>query len=310
MGNGSSEKSLPGRPASRRARRGCPAARVILGILLPFAGIRLFSAAAGPVSKLAAQDLLRNLKNKTFSGDRIDLRFADAGLIEILNKFQEVSGLVFKVGPAVDPAQFPPRRYNFLGHPWDRALDAVLTDFGLELRLRGGALWVDPFTPEGDKAIPAFLIGSLTAAAAAGAAIWILAWRRRRRRAQERERKITLDPEAVDNAIQRLKYMFQVEKAYRNGRLSLDSLAERLNLQPYQLSGIINSRMGKSFTEFVADYRIDDVKKRLADPGESANILNIAYDAGFGTKASFNRIFKERTGLTPSEFRRKTPADK
>jgi len=36
-----------------------------------------------------------------------------------------------------------------------------------------------------------------------------------------------------------------------------------------------------------------------------ADHLNIAYDAGFGAKASFNRIFKERIGQTPSEFRRK-----
>ncbi|MCK7514990.1 MAG: helix-turn-helix domain-containing protein [Desulfobacterales bacterium] len=64
--------------------------------------------------------------------------------------------------------------------------------------------------------------------------------------------------------------------------------------------------MGRSFTELVADYRVDEIKKRLSDPDETANILNIAYDAGFGTKASFNRIFKDHTGLTPSEFRRKT----
>ncbi len=104
--------------------------------------------------------------------------------------------------------------------------------------------------------------------------------------------------------------MFQVEKVHRNDRISLDSLSERLGLQPYQLSGIINSRMGRSFSELVADYRVDEVKKRLLDPEEKANILNIAYDAGFGTKASFNRVFKERTGLTPSEFRRKNPSPK
>jgi AraC-like DNA-binding protein len=101
--------------------------------------------------------------------------------------------------------------------------------------------------------------------------------------------------------------MFQVEKAYRNGKMSLDSLSERLGLKSYQLSGIINNRFGNSFTEFVADYRLEEVKKRLGDPAETASILNIAYDAGFGTKASFNRTFKERTGLTPSEFRKKPP---
>lgn len=270
------------------------------------AGLVLVLAGSGAAaSKLSARDLVHNLKNKTFTGDRIELRFTDAGLVEILAKFEEISGLVFKIGPSVDPEGSGLRRYNFLGYPWDQAIGAVLSDFGLELRLKGGELWVDRFTPEGDRTVSAFVIGSVTAAALACGLALALAWRRRRRRAQGRAQKISLDPEAIENAAQRLTYMFQVEKIYRNGRISLDSLSERLGLQPYQLSGIVNSRMGRSFTELVADYRVDEVKKRLSDPDESANILNIAYDAGFGTKASFNRVFKELTGLTPSEFRRK-----
>jgi AraC-like DNA-binding protein len=263
---------------------------------------------AGP--KLSAQDLIHNLRNKTFTGERTDLRFENARLAEILAKFEETSGLAFNISPGIDLTGERPRAYNFLGYPWDRALDAVLTDYGFELRLRGGGLWVDHFTPESRKTRSAFFVGSVTAAALACAVLIVLAWRRRRRRAQARVQKISLDPEAVETAVQRLTYMFQVEKIYRNGRISLDSLAERLDLQPHQLSAIVNSRLGRSFTELVSDNRVEEVKKRLSDPAEKANILNIAYDAGFGTKASFNRIFKERTGLTPSEFRRKSLAAK
>jgi len=285
-----------------------PAARaaVLLCALHP-AGTALVQAAsaqeAGP--RLSARDLVHNLRTKTFTGERMDLRFTDARLAEILAKFEEAGGLAFKISPAIDLSGEGFRAYNFLSYPWDRALDAVLTDYGFELRLRGGELWVDHYTPESRRTLSAFFIGSITAAALACTVLLVLAWRRRRRRAQARTQKISLDPEAVETAVQRLTFMFQVEKIYRNGRMSLDSLAERLGLQPHQLSAIVNSRLGRSFTELVADYRVEEVKKRLADPGEKANILNIAYDAGFGTKASFNRIFKERTGLTPSEFRRK-----
>ena len=129
--------------------------------------------------------------------------------------------------------------------------------------------------------------------------------RKRRRRNRDRERKITLDPETAEETVQRLNYLFQVEKIYRNSRLSLNALAERLSLQNYQLSGIINGRMGRTFTDLVADFRVAEVKKRLSDPEETSNILDIAFDAGFGTKAAFNRIFKDRTGLTPSEFKKK-----
>lgn len=273
------------------------------------AGLALVLSGSGrAASELTARDLVRNLQNKTFSGDPVELRFRDAGLAEILAKFEEVSGLVFHISPAVDLSRGGLRQYNFLGYRWDQALGAVLSDFGLEIRLKGGELWVERFTPERDRTVSAFVIGSVTAAALACGLALAYAWRRRRRRAQVRAQKISLAPEAIETAAQRLNYMFQVEKVYRNDRISLDSLSERLGLQPYQLSGIINSRMGRSFTELVADYRVDEVKKRLLDPEEKANILNIAYDAGFGTKASFNRVFKERTGLTPSEFRRKNPS--
>jgi AraC-like DNA-binding protein len=270
--------------------------------------VLLLAVAAAPAAKLSARDLVHNLKNKTYSGDPVELRFTDAGLVEILAKFEEISGLVFKIGPSVDMERSGLRHYNFLGYRWDQALGAVLSDFGLEIRLKGGELWVERFTPERDRTVSAFVIGSVTAAALACGLALAYGWRRRRRRAQVRAQKISLAPEAIETAAQRLNYMFQVEKVYRNDRTSLDSLSERLGLQPYQLSGIINSRMGRSFTELVADYRVDEVKKRLSDPEEKANILNIAYDAGFGTKASFNRVFKDRTGLTPSEFRRKNPS--
>jgi len=277
---------------------------------MSLAAIVLVVAGASAASKLTARDLVHNLKNKTYSGDPVELRFTDAGLVQILAKFEEISGLVFKIGPSVDLIRSGLRHYNFLGYRWDQALGAVLSDFGLEVRLKGGELWVERFTPERDRTVSAFVIGSVTAAALACGVALALAWRRRRRRAQGRAQKISLDPEAIETVAQRLNYMFQVEKVYRNDRISLDSLAERLGLQPYQLSGVINSRMGRSFSELVADYRVDEVKKRLSDPEEKANILNIAYDAGFGTKASFNRVFKERTGLTPSEFRRKNPSPK
>jgi len=279
--------------------------------VLCLAGLALvLSGSCWAAAKLTARDLVRNLQNKTFSGDPVELRFRDAGLAEILAKFEEVSGLVFNISPAVDLSRGGLRQYNFLGYRWDQALGAVLSDFGLEIRLKGGELWVERFTPERDRTVSAFVVGSVTAAALACGLALAYAWRRRRRRAQVRAQKISLAPEAIETAAQRLNYMFQVEKVYRNDRISLDSLSERLGLQPYQLSGIVNSRMGRSFTELVADYRVDEVKKRLSDPEEKANILNIAYDAGFGTKASFNRVFKERTGLTPSEFRRKNPSPK
>ncbi len=264
--------------------------------------VLLLAVVGRTAQDLTARQLVKNIKTKSYSGDPVELRFEGASLAEILLKFEEISGLKFKI---VRPLNSRKLNFTFLGQAWDKALDTILSNNGLELRLEGDALVVDVFTPEKDTSVSAFLIGSFTAAVLFGGLAMERVLRKRRRRNRDRERKITLDPEAAEETVQRLNYLFQVEKIYRNSRLSLNALAERLSLQNYQLSGIINGRMGQTFTDLVADFRVAEVKKRLSDPKETSNILDIAFDAGFGTKAAFNRIFKDRTGLTPSEFKKK-----
>jgi AraC-like DNA-binding protein len=303
------ENIMRGRGRERRAggiRPFRPGAAATRGIVLAAGLIVLLLAGVGRTGQnLTARQLIENLKTKSYSGDPVELRFEDESLPEILLKFEEISGLKFKILRPLDPRKM---RFTILGQPWDKALDTILSNNGLELRLEGGALVVDVFTPKKDRSVSAFLIGTITAAVLFGGLALERALRKRRRRNRDRERRITLDPEAAEETVQRLNYLFQVEKIYRNSRLSLNSLAERLSLQPYQLSGIINGRMGRTFTDLVADFRVAEVKKRLSDPGETSNILDIAFDAGFGTKAAFNRIFKDRTGLTPSEFKKRQSA--
>jgi hypothetical protein len=60
----------------------------------------------------------------------------------------------------------------------------------------------------------------------------------------------------------------------------------------------------RNFFEFVNEYRIEEFKKIVNEPGnENFSIFSVALDAGFNSKPTFNRIFKEKTGQTPSEFR-------
>jgi AraC-like DNA-binding protein len=265
----------------------------------------LLAVPVRPSRSISARQLVENLRTKSYTGQPVDLRFEGESLPEILKKFEEISGLRFR---AVRPLDTRRLRFTFLGQPWDKALDTILSNNRLELRLEGEALVVDAFTPAKDRWVSAFLIGTATAALLLGGLVLGRALRKRRRRDRDRERRITLEPQAVEEIVQRLNSLLQVEKLYRNSRLSLVSLAERLSLQPYQLSGIINGRLGRTFTDLLADFRMVEVKRRLSDPKETSNILDIAFDAGFGTKAAFNRVFKEREGLTPSDFKKKQSA--
>lgn len=77
-------------------------------------------------------------------------------------------------------------------------------------------------------------------------------------------------------------------------------------MTPHQLSWIINDVLHLSFSSLINGHRVEEVKTRLSDPSfNSTSILQAALEAGFGTKAAFNRAFKKHTGLTPSEFKNK-----
>lgn len=83
--------------------------------------------------------------------------------------------------------------------------------------------------------------------------------------------------------------------------LSLADVARRLGTNTQYLSRALNEGLGQSFSEFVNRRRIDAAREALAG---DADILAIALDVGFGSKASFNRAFRLYAGCTPSEFRR------
>lgn len=92
-------------------------------------------------------------------------------------------------------------------------------------------------------------------------------------------------------------------KPYLDNELTLKSLAEMVGVQPYILSEIMNKKLRRSFFEFVHYYRIEEVKYRLSQPvNRHYTILSVAFDCGFNSKSSFNRIFKDMTGQTPSEY--------
>lgn len=107
--------------------------------------------------------------------------------------------------------------------------------------------------------------------------------------------------------IKRLLDLMQTERPYLDEKLSVKSLAARLDLSSQQLSYLINQRLGLSFLEMVNTYRVNEVKKRI-ELGEHTQktLLALALESGFNSKASFNRIFKEYTGQSPSSYTKVT----
>jgi AraC-like DNA-binding protein len=90
---------------------------------------------------------------------------------------------------------------------------------------------------------------------------------------------------------------------WRDPELTAPRLARHLATNSTYLSRALNEGLGQNFNEFVNQFRVDFVKSELANPRQTREILDLAIEAGFNSKASFNRVFKRMTGETPSEFR-------
>ncbi|MGF1557557.1 MAG: helix-turn-helix domain-containing protein [Flavobacteriaceae bacterium] len=103
-----------------------------------------------------------------------------------------------------------------------------------------------------------------------------------------------------------LEVLMREKKPFLNEDLTLATLAELLGVPDKKLSTLLNQNMNTSFYDYVNGYRITEVKQKMALPeSETYTLLAIAYDSGFKSKASFNRIFKKSTQLSPSDYRKK-----
>lgn len=95
------------------------------------------------------------------------------------------------------------------------------------------------------------------------------------------------------------------ERLYLNPELNLVELAERVDVPHHLLTQAINQILGKNFYQLVNEYRVSAFKRKLQDPNnDHLKLLALAFDSGFNTKSSFNRIFKEFTGTTPSAYKK------
>lgn len=96
------------------------------------------------------------------------------------------------------------------------------------------------------------------------------------------------------------------EKPYLDPDLTIVSLSEKTGLPHYLISKAINRVKECNFHTYINKYRVEEVKKLLADPENSRKftLLALALDSGFKSKSAFNDIFKKFTGLTPTEFKK------
>ncbi len=93
------------------------------------------------------------------------------------------------------------------------------------------------------------------------------------------------------------------EKPFLDPDLNLTELSKMLKIQVPELSETINAGFQKNFNDFINSYRVKAVQHMLEDgKQEHLSLLGIAYECGFNSKATFNRVFKKLTNFSPSQY--------
>jgi AraC-like DNA-binding protein len=112
------------------------------------------------------------------------------------------------------------------------------------------------------------------------------------------------------SVLDRLNRRFAAERLYAREALTITQLASLLGTQEHVLRRVVNHGLGfRNFNDFLHTYRLKEAAERLSDPQlRRIPVLTIALQVGYGSIGPFNRAFKERFGMTPTEYRRQTQA--
>lgn len=122
---------------------------------------------------------------------------------------------------------------------------------------------------------------------------------------EEKYKHSTLNEIMIADINRQVFEYLTTKKPYLNSEFSFQMMVDDLGISRQNLSQVINAGQKKNFYKLINEFRVKEVKALLLNPKyEHYTILGIAFECGFNSKTSFNRIFKEETGLTPSVYKK------
>jgi AraC-like DNA-binding protein len=103
--------------------------------------------------------------------------------------------------------------------------------------------------------------------------------------------------------IQLLHAAFKQDALYTKSRLTLEDVAAHLHLPARYISYLVNTHCATNFNNFVNGFRVEEVIRKLGDPKEQhKTVLALAFEVGFNSKSTFNQVFRQHTGKSPSQY--------
>ena len=106
-----------------------------------------------------------------------------------------------------------------------------------------------------------------------------------------------------DKIKQQLTHLMLDEQLYQDCDLSLSSLADHLDLKAHQLSELLNTQLGMSFSSYLREQRIKSAEKLLQDEPK-VSVLAVGLNVGFSSQSAFYSAFKTVHGIAPGQYRK------
>lgn len=112
--------------------------------------------------------------------------------------------------------------------------------------------------------------------------------------------------ESVD-LLEKINALMMERKVYKDSNLKMPELASMLEISTHQLSQFINTNLGKNFSQFVNEYRIQEAEKLLISE-KKLTIDGIGSNCGFNSSSTFYTAFKKLKGVTPKAYKKQSSA--
>ncbi len=93
------------------------------------------------------------------------------------------------------------------------------------------------------------------------------------------------------------------KRVYTDNMITKEKVSEMLGTNRTYLSQIINDQTGKTFTQYVNEFRTHEAVKRLSDPKENIPLKALSAELGFNSMTTFYNLFQAMTGMTPTQYR-------
>lgn len=146
-----------------------------------------------------------------------------------------------------------------------------------------------------------YILGAIIFSFTLYLSILLVVFHRQERPSKYGDKSISADEALTLKA--RLSALIETEQLHLSPTITLPKLAAKLNIGAPKLSQFLNDNLGRSFTDFINEHRIESAKLRLHSEGKSIKLEQLAEECGYNSMSTFYSSFKKFTGVTPAKYR-------